>query len=166
MIQRAKRVPWHKVRWNVALAAVVTVFAIACWIAYRGRGPASPLASPALERSTPIEEQVRFQAAKAMPASSKEVRPAKTPLRRVRVGENEVDYVGEDVTIRYFTSKPAPRRRVGESQVAYIGDDVTVHYFRPKPAVMPPVGRVAQPVGSAWPEPAQSVSQKPAKARE
>jgi hypothetical protein len=94
------------------------------------------------------------------------VRPAKTPLRRVRVGENEVDYVGEDVTIRYFTSKPAPRRRVGESQVAYIGDDVTVHYFRPKPAVMPPVGRVAQPVGSAWPEPAQSVSQKPAKARE
>jgi hypothetical protein len=166
MIQRAKRVPWHKVRWNVALAAVVTVFAIACWVAYRGRGPASPLASPALERSTPIEEQVRFQAAKAMPASSKEVRPAKTPLRRVRVGENEVDYVGEDVTIRYFTSKPAPRRRVGESQVAYIGDDVTVHYFRPKPAVMPPVGRVAQPVGSAWPEPAQSVSQKPAKARE
>jgi len=166
MIQRAKRVPWHKVRWNVALAAVVTVFAIACWIAYRGRGPASPLASPGLERSTPIEEQVRFQAAKAMPASAKEVRPAKTPLRRVRVGENEVDYVGEDVTIRYFTSKPAPRRRVGESQVAYIGDDVTVHYFRPKPAVMPPVGRVAQPVGSAWPEPAQSVSQKPAKARE
>jgi hypothetical protein len=165
MIQRAKRVPWHKVRWNLALAAVVTVFAITCWIAYRGR-PASPLASPALERSTPIEEQVRFQAAKAMPASAKEVRPAKTPLRRVRVGENEVDYVGEDVTIRYFTSKPAPRRRVGESQVAYIGDDVTVHYFRPKPAVMPPVGRAAQPVGSAWTEPAQSVSQKPAKARE
>ena len=166
MIQRAKRVPWHKVRWNLALAAAVTVFAITCWIAYRGRGPASPLASPALERSTPIEEQVRFQAAKAMPASAKEVRPAKTPLRRVRVGENEVDYVGEDVTIRYFTSKPAPRRRVGESQVAYIGDDVTVHYFRPKPAVMPPVGRAAQPVGSAWTEPAQSVSQKPAKARE
>jgi hypothetical protein len=166
MIQRAKRVPWHKVRWNLALAAAVTVFAITCWIAYRGRGPASPLASPALERSTPIEEQVRFQAAKAMPASAKEVRPAKNPLRRVRVGENEVDYVGEDVTIRYFTSKPAPRRRVGESQVAYIGDDVTVHYFRPKPAVMPPGGRAAQPVGSAWTEPAQSVSQKPAKARE
>ena len=82
------------------------------------------------------------------------------------MGENEVDYVGEDVTIRYFTSKPAPRRRVRESQVAYFGDDVTVYYFRPKPAVMPPVGRVAQPVGSAWPEPAQSVSQKPAKARE
>jgi hypothetical protein len=179
MIQRAKRVPWHKVRWNVTLAAVVTVFAIACWIAYSGRGPASPLGSPALERSTPIEEQVPFQAAKAMPASTKgtsavrplpvpvkEVRPAKTTLQRVRVGENEVDYVGEDVTIRYFTSKPAPRRRVGGSQVAYIGDDVTVHYFTPQPAVMPPVGSAAQPVGRAWPEPAQSVSQKPAKERE
>ena len=50
VIQRAKRVPWHKVRWNVALAAVVTVFAIALWVAYSGRGPASPLGSPALER--------------------------------------------------------------------------------------------------------------------
>jgi hypothetical protein len=179
VIQRAKRVPWHKVRWNVALAAVVTVFAIALWVAYSGRGPASPLGSPALERSTLIEKQVRFQAAKAMPGSArgasavrplpvpgKEVQPAKTGLRRVRVGENEVDYVGEDVTIRYFTSKPAPRRRVRESQVAYFGDDVTVYYFRPKPAVMPPVGRVAQPVGRAWPEPAQSVSQKPAQERE
>jgi GAF domain len=166
LIQRAKRVPWRKVQWNVALAAVVTVFAIACWIAYSGRGPASPLASPALERSTPIEEQVRLEAAKAMLASAKEVEPAKTALRRVRVGENEVDYVGEDVTIRYFTSKPAPRRRVGESQVAYIGNDVTVHYFRPKPAAMPAVGRAARPAGRAWPDPAQSASQKPAKERE
>lgn len=180
MIQRAKRVPWHKRRWNVALAAVATVLllTLACWVAYSGRGPASPLGSPALERSTAIKQQVRFQSAKAMPAKGtsavrpapvpvKEVRPAKTALQRVRVGENEVDYVGEDVTVRYFTSKPAPqRRRVGESQVAYIGDDVTVRYFTPRPAVMPPtrpVGSAAQPVAPLWPEPAKSVSQKPAR---
>ena len=148
---------------------------LACWIAYSGRGPASPLGSPALERSTALKQQVRPQAAKTMLAKGtsaprtgvKQARPARTTLRRVRVGENEVDYIGDDVTVRYFTPKPAPqRRRVGESQVAYIGDDVTVRYFTPRPAVMPPtrpVGSAAQPVAPSWPEAAKSVSQKPAR---
>jgi 3-deoxy-D-manno-octulosonate 8-phosphate phosphatase KdsC-like HAD superfamily phosphatase len=73
----------------------------------------------------------------------KEDMPVRTMLRRVRVGKNEVDYIGDDVTVRYFTYRPAPqRRRVAESRIAYIGDDVTVRYFTPKLAV-----KAQQPVG-------------------
>jgi hypothetical protein len=59
-----------------------------------------------------------------------------------------VDYVGDDVTIRYFTPKPKPttrRVRGGASEVAYIGDDVTVRYFKPKAAAVPPT----QSIGAA-----------------
>ncbi len=146
IMQRAKDVTWHKHRRNLALAAVLTVLGLACWIVYRGRGPASPSESSGLPRSTAIGQQVRPQAAKTMLAKGtsaprtgvKQARPARTTLRRVRVGENEVDYIGDDVTVRYFTHRPAPqRKRVEESRVAYIGDDVTVRYFSPKPAVRP-----------------------------
>ena len=58
--------------------------------------------------------------------------------RRVRFGDNEVDYVTQDVTIRYFTPKPSPQPVwVRDSQVEYISDDVTVRHFTPKPAVVP-----------------------------
>jgi hypothetical protein len=50
------------------------------------------------------------------------------------VGKNEVDYVSDDVTLRYFTGTSAPRRPVGERKVGYIRDDVTVRYFTSKPA--------------------------------
>ncbi|MGA8374309.1 MAG: GAF domain-containing protein [Candidatus Sulfotelmatobacter sp.] len=149
IMQRAKDVTWHKRRRNLALAAVATVLGLTCWIAYSGRGPALPLGSSALQRSTAIEPQVPSQPAKAMPAKGtsalrrarvvvKEAKPARTTLQRVRVGKNEVDYIRDDVTVRYFTHGPAPqRRRVAESRIAYIGDDVTVRYFTPKLVVRP-----------------------------
>ncbi len=65
-------------------------------------------------------------------------------FRLVRVGQNEVDYVAEDVTIRSFKPKPAPRQvRVGEKRVDF-GDDVTVRYFASKPDASQ-----AQPVSGA-----------------
>lgn len=154
IIQRARAVTWHKRRRNLTLAAVATVLGLACWIAHSRRGPASPLGSSALQRSTAIEPQAPSQRPKAMPTKDtsglqrarvrvkKEDMPARTMLRRVRVGKNEVDYIGDDVTVRYFTYRPAPqRRRVAESRIANIGDDVTVRYFTPKLAVkaQPPV---------------------------
>jgi len=139
--QRAKAVILHNRRWNVVLAAVATVLMLICWIAYRGRRPASPLGSSALPRSTSIKQQVPFQPTKAMPAKNtfkvqpapgpvKEARSARPKLQRVRAREMRVDYFGDDVTVRYFTPKLASRRvQVGKSQVIYIGDDVTVHHF-------------------------------------
>jgi DNA-binding winged helix-turn-helix (wHTH) protein len=75
-------------------------------------------------------------------ASVKAPRPATPSVQRVRVETNEVDYIGEDVTVRYFTHPPAPQRkpatdgRVANREV-YIGDDVTVRYFTPIPAKKP-----------------------------
>jgi hypothetical protein len=141
IMQRTQDVTLRKRQWSVALAAVAITLVLTCWIAFGGRRPASLLGSSPLPRSTAVEQPVPLQPAKAMPAEGafsvqrvpvpvKNARPARTTLR---AGENEVVYIGDDVTIRYFKPKPAPRRvRVEESQVVYIGDDVTVRHFTSK----------------------------------
>jgi hypothetical protein len=140
--QRAPLVPWHK-RWELALAVCATVVLLICWIAYGGRGFGSRLGASAQPGSPAFEQPVPFQPAKAIPATSiSKIQPspvpskqrgsAKTTFKRVRVGKNEVDYVRDDVTLRYFTNNSPPRRPVGGRKVAYIGDDVTVRYFTPK----------------------------------
>ena len=54
-------------------------------------------------------------------------------FKRVRVRQNEIDYIAEDVTIRRFTPTPAPPQvPVGEKQADF-GEDVTLHYFASKP---------------------------------
>jgi len=147
MVQRAKEATSHMPPWNVALAAVAAVFGLAFWIAYGGRGPASPLGSSGQPGSAAANEQERVQPRNSVLAEGnskgqsasvpvREPRPARTRVRRVRTGGSEVDHIGEDVTVRHFTYRPVPQRRaVGASRVAYIGEDVTVHYFTPKPAV-------------------------------
>ena len=138
--QRAKLIPRFDRPWKVDVALVVTVLVIACWIAYSDRKPASFLRSSGLQRSTAIEEQVLLPSHKAMPKDSfmfqavpgslEQVRLA-TRLQRVGFAENEVVH-GDDVTVRYFTPKPAPHRvPVGAYQIVHIGKDVTVRYFIP-----------------------------------
>ena len=52
-------------------------------------------------------------------------------FKRVQVGPNEVDYVAEDVTVRQFRT---PQNRKGYKEVQ-LGEDVTVRYFNSKPTV-------------------------------
>jgi GAF domain-containing protein len=144
--QRAKCVPLYRRRWKTAVA-VAAVLVIASWIVCRDGRPASPLGASALKRSNAIEQHVPFVPAKRVSGNSTST--PQTVRRPVRVGESQVDYIGEDVTVRYFTPKHAPRPvRVGNYQIHYIGEDVTVRYFTPKQAVAPPrpVGSTAQPV--------------------
>lgn len=173
VVRHAKRIPWHKPRWNVTLAAVAIVLVLSCWTAFRGRRSVQALGPSTLHRSTVIGQQVPSLPAKALPAQGmsklqavavagekSKSTTARTAFRRVRVGQNEVDYIAEDVTVRDFTSKPrAQWGRVGERQVAYFGDDVTVRYFTPKPTVM----SSAQPLDPSSPASGESVSPKPAK---
>ena len=64
---------------------------------------------------------------------------ARSAPRRVRVGDNEVDYVTEDVTVRHFTRTPEMQKApLGGEQVDYVSEDVTVHRFAPPVAVAPP----------------------------
>jgi hypothetical protein len=175
--QRVKRVPLLNPRWNLAVAAVVAVFVIACWIAYSNRHSASPSRTSVQQPSNAFEQQVPLVPAKPLPANNtsklqtapvatEEARARRATFQRVRVGKNEVDYLAEDVTIRYFKPRSAPQRvRVGRHQVN-IGEDVTVRYFAPKPAVVPPTRpapRPAQPVERSLPVPEKAASPEPAR---
>jgi anti-sigma regulatory factor (Ser/Thr protein kinase) len=136
-----KRVPWHKRLWNGDVAAVVTVLVLACWVASGDRYPLLLLGPLELHSMATIEEQVRLPPAKTVPAENRhrsqtmpitvgDERTA-TPLHGA-VLATKVVHIGKDVTVRYFTLKPAPNREsVGQYQVVDMGKDVTVHYFAP-----------------------------------
>jgi hypothetical protein len=155
--QRAKRLTLYKHRWKTAVAAVLL---IASCLAYRDRRRESRLTASTLQRSNVVEQPVPFVPAerRSTNGTSKPqtalglTQEARKTGRWVRVGNNELDYVAQDVTVRYFTSKPAPPR-LGESHVEYIGGDVTVRYFTPKHAVVPPasVGNSSRPVATPLP---------------
>ena len=152
LMQQAKRAPWGGRRWNVAAAAVAAVLLLTSWFVYNNRRPASAFRPSSAQAPIVVEPQapvlrVQQETGKGTPRlqpATDLVKPAgtgRTSLRRVRIGENEVDYIGDDVTVRHFTPKPKPptrRVRVQASEVAYIGDDVTVRYFKPKAATVPP----------------------------
>lgn len=143
LTQRAKNVPWPNRRRSLGLAAVAAILAVTALFAYRGRGPAKSLESSTLSNSNTVEHQP--QSPKPLPdngasALQPEVVPAKeanhsgTALKRVRVAPNEVDYIGQDVTVRIFEDKRAIKRsRVPTGRVSHYGDDVTVRYFTPLP---------------------------------
>jgi hypothetical protein len=139
-------------RWQVAVA---TVLVLASLIARDRHGPRVDLAALArsivndqaevavkrLDNRRPVRQSELGRTEQAEKAAGS------TP-RWVWVGENELDYLAPDVTMRFFTPK-APQRRVqrGESHVEYIGDDVTVRYFTPRnmPALpLLPLGSATQ----------------------
>lgn len=175
--QTVKRVSLRKLRWSLAAAAVVAALLVACWIGYGHRRQASPLRASALQRSNALEQQTAFAPAnpalanstsklQTAPVAMERTRTARTTFRRVRVGENEVDYIAEGVTIRYFTPEPARQRAQGGNNQVDIGEDVTVRYFASKPMVLVPTGpasRAAQLVDRPSPMPENSVSLKPAR---
>jgi hypothetical protein len=152
--QPVKRVAWDKLPWDVVAAVVCTVLVMISWAAYDHRA-ASHADATALHRSNAPEQQLP---AKLSPASNPTLNPQTAPGRTegmkaagsvfklVRVGQNEVDYVAEDVTIRHFTPKPRhhPQIRAGENRVDF-GEDVTVRYFASKP----PDTSQTQPVSGA-----------------
>jgi two-component sensor histidine kinase len=141
LMQPAKRVAWHKRPWNVDLAAVVTLFVLASWIAYSDRHPPLFLGPLELQSMATIEEQVPLPPAKTMPVENRprfwtspiavgDARTATLPHGVVLV--TKVVHIGEDVTLRYFTPKSvALQESGGQYQVVDMGEDVTVRYFTP-----------------------------------
>jgi len=94
---------------------------MAGWIAYTRRCRASPVSTSALPRSNAIEQQAPFAPAKPAANSTSKPQTArvatqgkkkvpKTTSQRRRVWR-DVDYIAEDVTVRYVTLKPAPQKR-------------------------------------------------------
>jgi hypothetical protein len=122
---------------SLAFAAIATGVGLTFWIGHGHQGPV--LKSPIVPGSTTVRS---LQSASTIPGEetpknlaplpAKATRLANMSRRRARVGRNEVDYIGDDVTVRHFTYQPATKKtRVGAGRVSYVGDDVTVRYFTP-----------------------------------
>ena len=154
---RAKRFPWRMRMWKVAdLAAVIIVLVTASWIAYNDGRPALPTEGVvASQRSNTGTQQgpteVRsvkkgFSTPQTASVPTKEVmKAARSTPRLAKVGEYEIDYISEDVTVHHFTSKPALQQAPTRGdQVEYISEDVTVRHFAPKLAVVSPRQPVVQ----------------------
>jgi putative methionine-R-sulfoxide reductase with GAF domain len=130
---------------NAALGSAAVALAIAGWIVYAGHRPASSLESSTLPKSTAVDpsENLAKHPGRAGDrpelVAGKGVRRARIVRKRVRIGDSDVEYFGDDVTVRWFTARTAKQRtRVAKSRVTHIGDDVTVRYFsQPQPAVVP-----------------------------
>jgi hypothetical protein len=141
-------------RWSVAATAVVNALVIAVfWIAY-DRRPASPVGTSSLQRLHTAGEQIPFVPANPAAGGTGRAKIFGSAFKRVQVGANEVDYIAEDVTIRHFTTEPAPQRVGGRYKEVHIGADVTVRYFASKPAAVTqirPVSTETQSVDRSLP---------------
>jgi hypothetical protein len=144
-------------RRNLTIAGGLAVLgltsSIAYWAGHKNRAPVTSATSPSLTGAIPAEKQATLEDPKppagtgttAHLSTAVRERGAKTLStegRRVRVSENEVDYTRGDVTVRYFTTKPAPRPSSGSARkkrVTHIGEDVTVRYFAPESVARPTV---------------------------
>jgi hypothetical protein len=62
--------------------------------------------------------------------------------RRLRLAESEIQYFGDDVTVRTFSPKPAAQRSLApKNRVTHFGNDVTVRYFTSPQPIVRPVSR-------------------------
>jgi hypothetical protein len=141
IVQRATEVISNKPLHSLAFAAVATGFGLTFWMAHGGRGPIAPTGSSAAPRVIAVRSlQPANEAApegtfenQATPTAARHSEGTPMRARRVLLGQKEVDYIGDDVTVRHFNYRPARQRKAaGTSRVAYIGEDVTVRYFTPK----------------------------------
>src|SRR4029077_11077268 len=83
---------------------VVTAIFIPRWLPTADRHPVPSSAAPALQKSNTQEHLVV-----ATPVANSISKP-RTILHPVGSGENEVDNISDDVTVRYFGSSPTPQR--------------------------------------------------------
>jgi len=125
-------------RLAAAIAAAVVV-SLGLWGAHRSGAP-----NARVDSSNSAPSDVRLQEPVSPIFANEEPKPVSDELKepadlgrsfkRVRVGPNEVDYVAEDVTIRYFEIRPAESETRGSGKEVSFGDDVTVRYFAEAPA--------------------------------
>jgi len=124
--QAFKRASLNKLYWKLeSVPILIALLAVCAWIAYRHTP--LPVNTSALPRVSPAELQVpkslttKTQQPKVQ-KGTKHNSP-KSAFKRKRVGEDEIDYVAGDVTIRQFEPTSAPKeRRSGNKQVAVTPD--------------------------------------------
>jgi hypothetical protein len=147
------RLALSNLRWNVAAASLAALLLIVAGLAYHHRS-ASHMTAASSSKSTPEQAQMTakpslagngaYQKNVSTSANAVTTSPG-SGFRRVRIDQNEVDYIAEDVTIRHFTSDAARPRMLAGERLVNFGQDVTVRYFGSKSEVAPQI----QPVPAA-----------------
>jgi hypothetical protein len=128
---------------TVGLVFAVVILAVSVLIAYKSNGTSSTFDPSALPKSATTESEPGSKPlpgkAEAQPEllQAKEVRPGRISRKHVRFADSEVQYFGDDVTVRLFSPRPAAQHTViPKTRVAHFGKDVTIRYFgSPQPAV-------------------------------
>jgi hypothetical protein len=103
-------------RWPITTVTIALVIAVWAYDDLSGRSVAHsatllPSAGVRYVPAIPVEPSVESQHSSHVRTATSRARDSKTApaaFKRTPVGPNEVDYVGEDVTIRLFRPTPAP----------------------------------------------------------
>jgi hypothetical protein len=118
MRQVFKRPSLNKLYWKLEVVPIVIVLIAVCgWIAY-GHRP-SPVSDPAIPRAIPAKLQLPpSPTIEKPPKIQREGKhnARKSAFKRKRIGQNEIDYVTDDVTIRQFGPISAPKEPRGRSK--------------------------------------------------
>jgi hypothetical protein len=124
---------------GLAVAAVVVGLGLTLWISHGSRPQGSPTGSPTVQNSGLVN---RLQHRDVLPVegtAAATTEPKRTlaaaHVRHALAGSDEVEHIGDDVTVRHFTHQPSPQRQKAAGRVAYMGSDVTVRYFTPASTV-------------------------------
>jgi hypothetical protein len=134
-----------KLQWNVVAIPVFVALAIAAAIVnpHRITPPVADTLPRTLHSEAPVPSLPAGQLDEtpALKPQSSELAPvvsnSKSAFRRVRIGQDEVDEVSDDVTIRHFRSRPTPLQTRSLSRQVNLGEDVTVRYFTPDGKLLP-----------------------------
>jgi hypothetical protein len=127
-------------RWNLGAATVAIILGVVWWIslyrhaAFTMEGESGIMRSKAAEKHAPKPTANKWL---NEGSGTQYTNAAKPRFTKVQVGQNEVDYIADDVTIRHFTKLIPPSRTPAIYKQFDIGDDVTVRVFNHKTAGLP-----------------------------
>jgi len=127
MRQVFRRASLNKLYWKLgSVPILIALLAVCGWIGYRHRP--LPVSDSAIPRVSPgelpmppsltPEHQPKLQ-------QGARSNPSKSAFKRKRIGENEVDYVTDDVTIRQFGPTLAVKARRARNEQAAVGSDIS-----------------------------------------
>ena len=127
MRQAFQRASLNKLHWKLEpVPILIALLAVCGWIAYRHRP--LPVNNPAIPRVSPAELQVpKSLPTEKQPNVLRGTRPnsPKLAFTRKRVGEDEIDYVAGDVTIRKFRPTSIPKERRGPDKQVPVPPDIS-----------------------------------------
>jgi hypothetical protein len=131
---------WH--RWPITTVTIALVITTWGHHGFSTSSAATLTPSATVQYVPPIPSKplvVSHHSSKTRTATSRarDSKAALSAFKRIRVGENEVDYVAEDVTIRISTPRPTPTRAPDLNRQLNVGEDVTARNSAYKPALVP-----------------------------